>query len=400
MTEHQLAQDDIVLDIDLEEDRYHRLRLIPWWDQERLAQARALVIGAGALGNEILKQLALLGVGRILIADMDVIEDSNLTRSVLFRHADEGRLKADVAAEAVMALNPDVTAQPFNVNIVYDLGAGVYGEMDLIFGGLDNREARVAINQNCWHWNKPWIEGAIEVITGMVRVFQPDGPCYECTMSARDYELLSQRRSCALISKDDVVMGKVPTTPTTAAVIAGIQVQEGIKLLHADREMPTLAGKGFFFNGLNHDSYIVNYERRPDCPAHDIYPEVIETEMSAVNTSVGEALDFVRQRVSPRAVLEFDKEICIALVCHQCNEREEVFKSLGKITEAEGKCPHCGELRDPVLIHSISGEEPYLDHTFAQLGVPLYDIVTGRDGMQMQHFLLAADREEALGAIA
>ncbi len=400
MTQYSPGQDGGVVEVDLQEDRYHRLRLIPWWDQDRLAAARVLVVGAGALGNEILKQLALLGVGKILIADMDRIEDSNLTRSVLFRHEDEGRLKAEVAAEAVMELNPDVTAQPFCGNIVYDLGVGVYREMDLVFGGLDNREARVVMNQNCWRWNKAWIDGAIEVMTGVARVFQPDGPCYECTMSALDYELLEQRRSCALISKDDIVMGKVPTTPTTAAVIAGIQVQEGIKLLHADRNLPTLAGCGFFFNGLTHDSYVIKYQRRPDCLAHEIYEDVVETEMSAASTSLGEALELVREQVSPGAVLELDKEICTALVCHHCNERQEICKALGKISEAEGRCPHCGRLRDPVLTHSITGTEPYLDRTFAELGLPAYDVFTGREGVNMRHFLLAADRERVLGAIA
>src|SRR5947209_7959404 len=69
----------------LVEDRYHRLRLIQWWDQKRLADSVAIVGGAGALGNEVLKNLALLGVGRVFVCDRDTIETSNLTRSVLFR---------------------------------------------------------------------------------------------------------------------------------------------------------------------------------------------------------------------------------------------------------------------------------------------------------------------------
>ena len=83
----------------LPEDRYDRQRLIPWWEQERLAAAHVLVIGAGALGNEILKLLALSGVGHIMIFDMDRIEVSNLSRTVLFKESDAGALKAEVAAE-------------------------------------------------------------------------------------------------------------------------------------------------------------------------------------------------------------------------------------------------------------------------------------------------------------
>ena len=83
--------DALIID---EGDRYGRLRLIPWWRQEKLAAARVLVVGAGALGNEVVKNLALLGVGTILIIDRDVVEPSNLSRSVLFRLADGGRPKA------------------------------------------------------------------------------------------------------------------------------------------------------------------------------------------------------------------------------------------------------------------------------------------------------------------
>lgn len=84
---------------DFEEDRYSRLRLIPWWDQEKIQNAKIMVVGAGALGNELVKNLTLLGIGNILILDMDSIENSNLTRSVLFRRNDVGRYKAEVAAE-------------------------------------------------------------------------------------------------------------------------------------------------------------------------------------------------------------------------------------------------------------------------------------------------------------
>ncbi|MDE2507058.1 MAG: ThiF family adenylyltransferase, partial [Planctomycetota bacterium] len=80
-------------------DRYGRLRLISWWRQDRLAASRVLVVGAGALGNEALKNLALVGVGAIHIVDFDVVEPSNLARSVFFRAADAGRPKAEVAAE-------------------------------------------------------------------------------------------------------------------------------------------------------------------------------------------------------------------------------------------------------------------------------------------------------------
>ena len=85
--------DELRIDLAAEEDRFARFRLISWWDQQRLERARVLVVGAGALGNEIIKNLALLGIGHLFVADRDRIEMSNLSRSVLFRRADCGRTK-------------------------------------------------------------------------------------------------------------------------------------------------------------------------------------------------------------------------------------------------------------------------------------------------------------------
>jgi adenylyltransferase/sulfurtransferase len=88
------------LDVEESEDLYSRLRLIPWWDQGKIQSARVLVVGAGALGNEILKNLALMGFLDIVIVDLDRIEVSNLSRAILFRPADVGSYKAEAVASA------------------------------------------------------------------------------------------------------------------------------------------------------------------------------------------------------------------------------------------------------------------------------------------------------------
>ena len=390
-----------LLDVDLEEDRYSRLRLIPWWDQERLHAATVMVVGAGALGNEICKSLALLGIGRTFVIDMDTIEDTNLTRSVLFRHEDEGKAKATVVARAMRAINPDAKVRPYVGNVVYELGQGVFGDVDIVLGALDNREARVHINSTCWKLGKPWVDGAIEVVQGVARMFvPPEGPCYECTMSELDYKLLSMRRSCALLTRDDIIEGKVPTTPTSASIIAGIQVQEAVKWLHRDRDLPLLDGKGFVFNGLTNDSYVVQYQRRSDCPAHESLGQVIPTDFCTQAVTAGEMLQFVRAQVSPQAVLEFDLELCTGWLCRKCGHTETVFRPLGALSGKDAVCPECGELREPQLTHAIYGHEEFLERTLADIGLPPYDIVHGRDGMDARHFLLAGDREMVLGEIA
>jgi len=174
-------------DEEVREDRFSRFRLIPWWDQKKLQAARVLVIGAGALGNEILKNLALLGFERIVLVDLDRIEESNLSRAILFSSEDVGSFKAEVAARSLKRIAPSARVRPLAVNVVQNCGLGLFAWSDVIIAGLDNREARLWINRCAWKMNRPWIDGAIEGINGVARAFLAgSAPCYECTLGETD----------------------------------------------------------------------------------------------------------------------------------------------------------------------------------------------------------------------
>ena len=386
----------VVLD-ENEEDRYSRLALIPWWDQSLLTNSRVLVVGAGALGNEILKNLALLGVGRVHVVDMDLIESTNLSRSVLFREGDEGLPKAEVAACRAHELNSDVEVIPIVGDITSDVGLGLFMAANAVIGGLDNREARLFINQSCWKVGTPFIDGAIETLFGVARVFVPNlGACYECTMSEVDYQLLSNRRTCALLTRDEVEQGKIPTTPTVASIIAGVQVQEYIKLLHSDRDLPLLVGKGFFFNGLTHDSYTIEYPMRADCLSHDSYGPVQELPVSASGFPLSDALDWAEEALGAGAGIELERELVVGLSCPTCGTREPILTVLGRTRESEARCPVCTRMRIPEMIHFLDRGFPMQDKTLGELGVPPYEILTARAGMKRVHALLAADRHLVL----
>lgn len=379
---------------DFEEDRYSRLRLIPWWDQDRLKNATIMVVGAGAIGNELIKNLTLLGIGRILVYDMDAIESTNLTRSVLYRAKDVGRYKAEVAVERAMEMNPDVKAKAFVSNIIDDVGLGVFRRMDVVLGGLDNREARLGINQSCYKVNKPWIDGAIEALNGFARVFVPgQGACYECTMTETDWMLINKRKSCALLTHEQMSQGKIPTTPTSSSVIAGIQVQELLKLLHSDRNLPTLAGKGYVFNGLTHDSYVVEYQEKPDCMSHDIYENIIEKPWSVRNISLRDVLKEVREDLGQDAVLDFDRDIATIGRC-TCGEHKELYMPVHKLKASMLTCPKCGKQMMFDHIHSVKGDEDFLDKTPFEIGIPLLHIVDGRKGMNIIHYEFSGDEAE------
>jgi adenylyltransferase/sulfurtransferase len=385
-----------------QDDRFHRFKLISWWDQQRLKNAKVLVIGAGALGNELLKNLALLGIGNVLVADMDCIENSNLSRSVLYRAKDNGQLKATAAARAAREIYPDQNVQAFNGNVVYDLGLGVFRWADIVLGGLDNREARLAINRACWRLNKPWIDGAIEAIQGTARVFVPDGleqaaPCYECTMSDTDWRLLNLRRSCNLLTRQEMELGKTPTTPTISSIIAGVQTQEAVKLLHG---MESFAGKGWVFAGLSADSYMVEFQRKEDCYSHDPLDEVIELDARADSLTVRQLLERARALLGPSAEIELGRDILEKLVCPKCKAEETLFASLGKVSADKAWCPHCKDARrDVQTFHKIRGRESFLDQTLASIGVPAFDILISRNMERAVGFELTGDAASVLGEV-
>jgi len=382
-----MGDSPLVLDDD---DRYSGMQLIAWWRQDVLRQSHVLVVGAGALGNEVLKNLALLGVGRLTVVDCDRIETSNLTRSVLYRAADRGRPKVEVAAAALRDLNPDVRVRPVHGNVLVDVGLGVFRDCDLVIGCLDNREARLWVNRCCWKANRPWIDGGIQEINGVVKVFvPPDSACYECGMTENDYRLINLRYSCPLLRHEDLQAGKVPTAPTIASMIGGLQAQEAIKLLH---RLPVEAGAAIVLNGLSNRSYTTRFQRRDDCLSHETWPAPLALPVSAARDSARTLFDVLRERVGgiPDATLALERDLVVSLDCVTCGESRKVLQPLPRVPASLAACPRCGEISRPSIVHTVEAISPLAEHSLAELGVPAYDEVRVV-GRGREYFVLLAD---------
>lgn len=121
---------------------------LSWWKRHKVSGARVMVVGCGALGNEVAKNLALFGVGHLWLVDFDRVEYSNLTRSVLFTQEDAGEAchKVHAAAHAIKRLNPHVEVTPLVADICTEVGLGLIRRMDAVVGCLDNRKARYMLN--------------------------------------------------------------------------------------------------------------------------------------------------------------------------------------------------------------------------------------------------------------
>ena len=214
------------------------LTLLSWFKKDRVKQARVLVAGAGALGNEVVKNLALFGIGHIYVVDFDRIELSNLTRSILFREEDaySHAFKADIVAKRAREINPQIEVTPIVGNLFSEVGFGLYRSVDVIIGCLDSRLARYLLNRMALRAGKSWIDGSIENLTGAVKVYAPVVSCYECGLSREEFNNIMLRTGCADVVRTQTEHGRIATTPISASIIGALQVQEAMKIIHMTDE--------------------------------------------------------------------------------------------------------------------------------------------------------------------
>ena len=391
--------------IDFRNDRDATLKLIDWFDVERVRSAKVMVVGAGAIGNEVLKNLALLGIGHVFIVDRDTIEMSNLSRSVLYRAADNGADKAAVAARAVRELNPGVKTTWQKGDVTLDVGLGLLRRMDVIIGCLDNNQARLYINRACWKTGKPWIDAGIGQLNGQVRVFVPgNGACYECALSEAQYE--EMRIPCNLLASKYEAEGKIPTTPTIASIMGAVQAQEALKLLDASRwEGRTLSGREFLFNGTVGESSVVTLPVKENCFAHSAldFSKLVElNEASVANTTANELLAIARERLNDDVVIVLNFELCVEIRCPNCRQATRALRPERKVYREELRCDRCGQERYLVTTHTLGGvqteyDEDFLDMKLADLGIPPLEILEARRQNGVSVYLeLTGDAAKAL----
>ena len=172
---------------------YARQQLIEGWDQEIVSKGCIMIVGVGALGCEIAKDFALMGIGKIVLVDLDTIETSNLSRQMLFKPGDEGRPKAEVAAERLKEMNPFLEVD-FYFEKLQKLAMSVYEECDVVIAALDNFNARLDLNKICLRLEKPMVEGGTVGFEGHVQVVIPENSGLEYKNRETELEKIVEAR--------------------------------------------------------------------------------------------------------------------------------------------------------------------------------------------------------------
>lgn len=205
-----------------EAQRYSRQTILPGFGetkQERLRQARVLIVGLGGLGSPAAIYLAAAGVGRLLLADFDAVDLSNLQRQILHRTHDVGRTKVDSAIETLQALNPHCELIPVKRSLGAAQLAELAQQVDLVVDASDNFQTRYAVNAACVRAEVPLVSGAAIRAEGQVAVFAAGSgqPCYQCLYPDQGAE----GERCA---REGVLAPLV-------GIIGSIQATEAIKVL-------------------------------------------------------------------------------------------------------------------------------------------------------------------------
>ena len=354
--------------------------------QETVSTARVMVVGCGALGNEVLKNLVLMGVRHIVAVDFDCVEPDNLTRSVLFTRndAEQGRRKVDVMAERLKAMQPDVEVDTIFGDIAYDVGLGTIRCMDVVIGCVDNRWARYCINRLAMRAGKPWVDGAIDRLDGTVRVFRPGQNCYACNLGPEGLRDLRYRMPCAGIVRRDMSAGKAPTTAIAASVIGAMEVQEALKLLHEDLldsgELTSLCGRMFCYEGQHLTTKTVVLRAYDDCcTLHERWEPVVTSALTAQDT-IGHSLDTLQQLTDDSSPGILLADCFVDWVEHGGNGQQAVVMKPGRAVAdyVERHTALKGAGQRDLLQHEyrrLDAGFPYQELTLAEVGIPPCDVL-------------------------
>lgn len=365
--------------------------LLSWFKKEKVGDARVLVAGAGALGNEVIKDLALFGVGHIFVVDFDRIEISNLTRSVLFREEDafEHRYKAEVAARRAMEINPQIKVTPIVGNLFSEVGLALYQSVDVIIGCLDSRLARYQLNRMAIRAGKTWIDGSIENLTGVVKVYTPGVSCYECGLSREEFNIIMLRTGCADVVRSQTSQGRVATTPISASIVGAVQAQEAMKVIHLDaydsEKLPftTLQGKMWRYEGLTNDTHTYRFESwKKNCPAHEQWTPVMTGADMSADMTVKEALNELKRICGVKAVEinMMNNKFVEAIVCDSPEREFMVMIPESQLDETIQSDAELRKLSYRTLFHkkfheNIDSYFPFQDLTLRQIGIPYFDVL-------------------------
>jgi molybdopterin/thiamine biosynthesis adenylyltransferase len=251
--------------------RFERSARIAWLDLPRIHATRVLVVGAGALGNEVAKDLALSGFRKFTLVDMDRVVMTNLNRCIFFTAKDVARkeLKVNAVRRGLIALDPGVEVET-HADRVENLPESLFEEHDIVVGCVDNVAARVHTNAHAYFHGRPYIDGGTLGMVGKVQVvLPPESACLQCGMNKTHMAEVARRYSCTGAGMTFVEAAQAAEI-TTTSIVAAVQAREAVKVAsgRSDRTVDNL----WYYDGLKGSAEVLRVARNPACPVHNGAP--------------------------------------------------------------------------------------------------------------------------------
>lgn len=314
-------------------DRFARQRDIPGWDQDLLSRSTAVVVGVGALGNEVAKNLALVGLGRLILCDPDTVSVSNLSRTVLLGASDVGSPKATTAAETLARLAPGLAVEP-RVADLSGVGLGELADAGAVLSCVDTIRARMRLLGRCALVGTALIDGGTHPWGGEVRLrLSPDEPCYGCTLTPHERGVSDLPWSC--FGTDQA--GPQPATIATTALVASWMSFAALRVLLGEPPSYRVLG----IDAAGGRTAPITIARDPQCPHHRPLTGPIETVPVTCQSTVGDFLAVVGPNEEPLTWDEFP----LPRYCRDCGDyaRPQAFGTTNGVMACDG----CGVLIRP-----------------------------------------------------
>lgn len=234
--------------------RYSKQIMIPeigTAGQEKLKKSKVLVVGAGGLGCPVLQYLVAAGVGKVAIAEYDMVSETNLQRQILYGSDDIGKLKSIIAKNRLDHLNSLVETEIFNLRLDASNALRIIKDFDIVVDATDNPGSRYIINDACVILNKPMVHGAIYKFEGQVSVFNFEGgPTYRCYNPAvNDKEFLNPAPA------------EVGVTGVLPGITGTFMANEVIKIITGSGKV--LSGKMLLFNIAENSFRLIHVNNIP-----------------------------------------------------------------------------------------------------------------------------------------
>lgn len=346
--------------IDQGADRFARARLIDGWDPQRLGAATAVVAGVGALGNEVAKNLALAGVGRLVLSDPDTVAVTNLSRTVLFGVEDVGRPKPHAAADALVRLAPDTAIDARCTDLTSGIGLGELVDADVVLGCLDSVHARMGLLGRCALAGSRLVDGGTGAWTGEVRLrLDAADPCFACALSAHERGVSDLPWSCA-----DPPAGPAAASIVATSLVASWMTLAALRILLGTPPPFRLVR----IDGLDGRVGPVVVARDPQCPHHRQLPVAEPIDVDDTGT-VAELAAALPPGSEPTAWTRFP----LPRHCVGCGSRELSPAVVDEII----RCPRCFSLVRTRFTERLFDADPAL--RLRDLGVAPEEILTVQD---------------------